>query len=82
MTIDRALELILGNLGVLVLLLFILFGGFRGWWTWGWYAAEQRDRIKQLEARLDRAMGAAESGTGLASRAIRQAEGNGREQLG
>jgi Flp pilus assembly protein TadB len=74
-TLERALELLLGNLGVLVLLLVILFGGFRGWWTWGWYARELRERNERLEARLDRAVGAAESGTGLASRAVRQVEG-------
>ena len=81
MTLERALELLLGNLGVLVLLLIILVGGFRGWWTYGWYARELRERNDRLEARLDRAVGAAESGTGLARQAIRQVEGLRDERL-
>ena len=71
MTFERGLELVLGNLGVLVLLLFILFGGFRGWWVFGRYYDDQRARIDKLETRLDRAGKVAESGTGLATRATR-----------
>jgi hypothetical protein len=79
-TIERIVELILGQAGVLILLLVILFGGFRGWYVFGWYAQEMRERNNRLEARLDRALGAAESGTGLANRAIRQAEGRSGER--
>jgi hypothetical protein len=74
MTIERALELILGNLGVLFLLLFIIVGGFRGWWVYGRFYDEQTRRIERLEDRLERATRAAESGTTAAIRATRLAE--------
>lgn len=61
--------------GTLAVLLLIIVGGMRGWYVWKWYADEQRTRISRLEGQLDRAVGAAESGTGLAHRAVRQAEG-------
>lgn len=81
MTFDRILELILGNLGLLFALIFILVGGFRGWWVYGRFYEDQRVRIVDLERRLDRALGAAETGTGLATRAIRQAEGRQGERV-
>ena len=80
MTFERALELILGNLGVLVLLLIIMVGGFRGWWVYGRFYDAQARQIERLEERLDRALGAAESGTGLARQAIRQAESRSSER--
>jgi uncharacterized membrane protein YciS (DUF1049 family) len=73
-TIERALELILGNLGVLILLLFILVGGFRGWWVYGRFYEEQARRIDRLERQLDRATGVAERGTVAADRATRLVE--------
>ena len=74
MTVDRAVELILGNLGVLVLLLAILVGGFRGWWVYGRYYDDQSRRIERLEARLERAARVAEGGTDAADRATRLVE--------
>ena len=74
MTIERGLELVLGNLGVLVVLLFILVGGFRGWWVYGRHYNEQQQRIERLEARLERATRVAETGTAAADRATRVAE--------
>lgn len=75
MTVQQIFDAILGQAGVIVLLLVILWSGWRGYWVFGRYYEEQRVRIERLEQRLDRALGAAESGTGLASRAVRQAEG-------
>lgn len=74
MTFERVIELLLGNLGVLVLLLVILVGGFRGWWVYGWYARELRSRNEKLEDRLERAGKVVETGTGLATRAAQLAE--------
>lgn len=81
MTAQQILDAILGQAGVITLLLVILWSGWRGMWVFGWYARELRDRNEKLEARLDRALGAAESGTGLATRAIRQAEGHRDERV-
>ena len=74
MTFERALELILGNLGVLILLMVILVGGFRGWWVYGRFYNEQSRRIDLLEERIERATRVAESGTAAADRATRVAE--------
>ena len=78
MTIERVLELILGNLGVLFLLMFILVGGFRGWWVYGPLHKEMMrradERAERAELRLDRAVGAAERGAVVADRATRVAE--------
>lgn len=75
MTVQQIFDAILGQAGVIVILLIVLWSGWRRMWVFGWYARELSDRNDRLEARLDRAVGAAESGTGLANRAIRQAEG-------
>ena len=70
MTFEHALDLVLGNLGVLVLLLLILIGGFKGYWVYGFHFDAQTRRIEELERRLDRAGQIAERGTGLARRAV------------
>ncbi len=70
----QIVDAILGQLGVLVLLLLILWSGYKGMWVWGAYATELRARIDKLEARLDRAERVAERGTGLAQRAAQIAE--------
>jgi hypothetical protein len=79
-TVQSVVDAILGQAGVIVLLLVILWSGWRGMWVFGWYAVELRRRNERLEERLDRAVGAAETGTGLANRAIRQAEGRADER--
>lgn len=81
MTVQTIFDAILGQAGVIVLLLVILWSGWRGMWVFGWYARELRDRNDRLEERLDRAVGAAESGTGLARDAVRRAEGRRDERL-
>jgi hypothetical protein len=82
MTTTDVFDAILGQAGVVVLLLVILWSGWRGYWVFGRYYDAQARQIERLEARLDRAVGAAESGTGLANRAIRQAEGRADERPG
>lgn len=73
MTFERVLELLLGNLGTLVTLLAILWGGYKRVWVWGWYASELKDANKKLETRLERAVGTAEGGTTLARSAAETA---------
>lgn len=60
-----------GTIGVLLL---IIIGGWKRYYVWGWYADELRDRIVDLEKRLERATRVAESGTAAADRATRVAE--------
>ena len=71
MTIERAVELLLGNLGTLFLLLLIIVGGWKRVWVWGWYAQELKERNANLEEKLERAVGVAERGTVAADRAVR-----------
>lgn len=66
MTLQQVYEAILGQLGVLVLLLFIIYAGFKRWWVFGWYSKYLEDQNKRLEERLDRAIGQSEHATGLA----------------
>lgn len=65
---------ILGNLGTLVILLTIMYGGFKRWWVFGWYATELSLRIKDLEQRLDRRTGQTDNATALASKVVDLAE--------
>jgi hypothetical protein len=74
-TIQTVFDAILGQAGVIVLLLVILWSGWKGYWVFGRYFDAQAKQIERLENRLDRAVGAAESGVGMARQVIRQAEG-------
>lgn len=67
MALDNVLDLILGNLGTLVTLVFILYGGSKRWWVFGWYATELSKRIDRLEARLDKV---SKEDTGLTDRVV------------
>jgi hypothetical protein len=73
-TLQQLLEGLLGQIGLLFALLFVVWAGWRRLWVFGWYAQELLDRIDKLERRLDRAVGAAEGGTGLARKAIERDE--------
>lgn len=57
--------------GTIAVLLLIIVGGHRGWYVWGWYAAELRARIEKLETALERATRAAEKSSDQADRATR-----------
>ena len=69
-TVKDILDAILGNLGTLVVLIFILYGGYKKWWVWGWYAQELKIRNDRLENRIDAFTGTTNSVTSLAERAI------------
>jgi hypothetical protein len=60
--------------GMIALLALILIGGWKRYWVFGWYAVEQRERIVDLEKRLERATRVAETGTAAADRATRVVE--------
>lgn len=60
--------------GMIALLFLILVGGWKRYWVFGWYAVEQRERIVDLEKRLERATRVAETGTAAADRATRVVE--------
>lgn len=74
MTFQQVIDGILGNLGVLVLLLVILYGGYKRWWVFGWYATELKARNERLENRIDKISGAAKSVTTLAETVTSVAE--------
>lgn len=60
---DHLVESILGPGGALVLALFILFGGWRRWWVFGWL-------YKDLEQEKNEWKEAALRGTRIAERAV------------
>lgn len=53
MSVEQVLDAILGNLGTLVTLIIILYGGYKRWWVFGWYAQELKASNTRLENRLD-----------------------------
>jgi hypothetical protein len=59
---------------MIALLALILIGGWKRYWVFGWYAVELRERIVDLEKRLERATRVAETGTAAADRATRVVE--------
>lgn len=60
---EEVLKQILGPGGALVLALFILFGGFRGWWVYG---REYRIMVKDRDEWKDAAL----KGSRVAERAV------------
>jgi hypothetical protein len=60
--------------GMVAVLFLILVGGWKRYWVFGWYAVELRERIVDLEKRLERATRVAETGTAAADRATRVVE--------
>lgn len=64
----------LGPIGTLVLCLFILYTGYKGYWVFGWYAAELRKRNERLENRLDRLSGESKSVVSVAEKLATAAE--------
>lgn len=92
MTIQQIFDAILGQAGVIVLLLIILWSGWKRYWVFGSYYTEMREQLreqlrderKEARERYERAIRVAESGTGLASQAmaIRQIEGKADERAG
>lgn len=67
MTIQQIIDGILGQVGVLFLLLFILYAGYKRWWVFGWYAKEIAQRNERLENRMDRVLGTSQTATDLAN---------------
>jgi hypothetical protein len=76
MTIPELLAYVLDG-DTIALLFFILVGGWKRYWVWGWAYEEQRARIRDLERRLERAEQLAVGGTALARRATTLAERTG-----
>ena len=74
MTVQEIFDAILGQAGVLVLLLVILWSGWRGYWVFGRYYEDVVRRNERLERKMDRILGAAETGTDIAQGALAQAE--------
>lgn len=60
----------LSRAGVVVLLLVILYGGFRRWWVFGWVLKESEDRCLEVAKDRNEWKEIALRGTGLAERLI------------
>lgn len=56
--------------GVLGLLFFILIGGYRKWWVFGWLYSESEDRTKKAERERDDWRDLALHGTSLAEQTV------------
>lgn len=69
-SLEGVVEAILGNLGVLVTLLVIIYGGYKKWWVFGWYAKELSARNERLEQRVERISGLAGDATSLTTRVV------------
>lgn len=67
-TLKNIFDAILGNLGTLVVLLVILYGGYKRWWVFGWYAQELKNRNERLENRIDNVSGAAQTVASIADK--------------
>ena len=72
---DSVLTLLLGPAGVTVLVLLIIFGGWKKWWVFGW-------QYKDMEAEKNEWKEAALRGTRVAERVVtaheKSIEGDGR----
>lgn len=73
-SLNGIVNAILGNLGTLVTLLVILYGGYKRWWVFGWYAEELKKRNERLETRLDNLSGESKALTSVAEKAVTVAE--------
>ena len=60
MTLIDLKDAIIGQYGALILVLFIIYAGYKRWWVWGWYAKELQEQNKGLQRRLDTAVGQAQ----------------------
>lgn len=82
MTIQDILDAILGQAGVIVLLLIILWAGWKRYWVFGSYYTEMREQLqtqirderKEAKERYERALTTAETSTVQAARAIQRVE--------
>jgi hypothetical protein len=64
---EHFLNLLLGPAGVTVLTLLILFGGWKKWWVFGWYAKDKEAEAAEWKAIALR-------GTQVAERVVQIAE--------
>jgi hypothetical protein len=64
---EQFLSLLLGPAGVTVLTLLLLFGGWKKWWVFGWYAKDKEAEAAEWKAIALR-------GTAVAERVAKIAE--------
>lgn len=67
-SLDTIFDQMLGPLGALVIALFIIYAGYRGWWVWGWYAKELKEENTRLQKQLTLVLGQAKHSTHLAEK--------------
>lgn len=76
MTIERIIELVLGQVGAIVILILLLVGGHKGYWFFGWYVKELRDRINEQKTTLERYNKVSTSATRSARILVEREESN------
>lgn len=76
LTLGQILEFLLGPFGTLVLVLLILFAGYKKYWVFGWYATELSQRNERLEKRIDRISNESRAITSVAEKSVSLAEKN------
>lgn len=69
LTITEVWKLIQSG-GLMGLLVFILAGGYRGWWVFGWQYKESEDRVTKAEAERDDWRDIALHGTNITEKAV------------
>lgn len=79
MSVDDVIRGLTGQAGVIILFVIIIWAGYKGYWVFGWYAKELRDRNNKMESRLDKAVGISESATEIAQQQISKSTNNGNE---
>ncbi len=56
--------------GIVGILAFVLIGGYKGWWVFGWQYRDVQDRIKKAEQERDDWRDIALTGTSMAERTV------------
>jgi hypothetical protein len=60
-SVDQLISFLLGPFGTLVLVLLIIYTGYKKMWVFGWYATELSKRNERLENRIDDISGTSKS---------------------
>ena len=74
MTVEQVIDLVSRG-GVITLLIFIGWGGYKQWWVWGWVYRERQDTVIRLREQRDEWQRMAMANSGIAEEAISRIQG-------